>query len=133
MNVRVAIGAVTDFSETACVAVADGAAVAIRVGDDVNVFPNRCLHQDSPLEGGWVRNGVLSCPLHFWRYRVHDGGHIGTDRALERYPVTIIDDEVFVELPDPEQPRSLREQLLERARTYDRNEAFEQRTTGPIP
>ena len=129
----VPVGPAADVSETTCTAVADGTAIVIRVGDEIRAFRNRCLHQDSPLEGGWVRNGVLSCPLHFWRYRVNDGSHIGTDGSLEQFAITVVDGEAFVELPDPEPPMSLREQLLERARTYDRNDAFEQRTTGTIP
>jgi nitrite reductase/ring-hydroxylating ferredoxin subunit len=119
------------MSEQTCVAVGDGTAVVVRVGDTVKAFRNRCLHQDSPLADGWVRDGVLSCPLHFWRYRVSDGTNIGTAVALDEFDVRIIDGEAFVEVPDPQPARTLREQLLDRARTYDRDAAWQTRMENP--
>ncbi len=124
-------GRVGDMSEQTCVAVGDGTAVVVRVGDTVKAFRNRCLHQDSPLADGWVRDGVLSCPLHFWRYRVSDGTNIGTAVALDEFDVRIIDGEAFVEVPDPQPARTLREQLLDRARTYDRDAAWQTRMENP--
>lgn len=123
-----------------CVSIGDGSAVVVRTADGVVAFANRCLHQDSPLGGGWVRDDVLSCPLHFWRYRVDDGSLIGggVDDVLERFPVSIADGEVCVDVPDPPPRTSLREQLLARARTYDRAGAYARRvaeppTTAPDP
>lgn len=122
---RVSIGPLARVPADECAAVGDGVAVVVRVGDEVCAYRNRCAHQDSPLAGGIVRDGVLSCPLHFWRYRAATGELIGTRRRLESFPVTVVDGEVFVDLPDAPPPRSLRDQLLDRARTYDRDAAFE--------
>lgn len=121
---RVGVGPVASVSDATCVAVGDGRAIVVRVGGELRAYENRCLHQDSRLEGAWVRDGVVSCPLHFWRYRVDDGTHLGGRGALTRYPVEIIDGEAFVVLPDPDPPRSLRDELLARARTYDRDQAW---------
>lgn len=121
---RVPLGPVASVPDDACVAVADGRAVVLRIGDTVCAYRNQCLHQDSPLAGGIVRNGVLSCPLHFWRYHADTGRLVGTRRDLERYEVEVVDGEAFAELPDPPPPRSLREQLLERARGYDREAVY---------
>jgi nitrite reductase/ring-hydroxylating ferredoxin subunit len=123
--VLVDAGPVDDLPSDRCVPVGDGRAVVVRTAGEVVAFPNRCLHQASPLDGGWVRDGVLSCPLHFWRYRL-DGSLIGGgdgDR-LERLPVTVVDGAVQVEVPDPPAATSLRERLLARARDYDRAEAY---------
>jgi nitrite reductase/ring-hydroxylating ferredoxin subunit len=122
--VRFSIGPVASVPDDACVEVADGTAVVLRVGDEVRAYRNRCAHQDSPLAGGIVRNGVLSCPLHFWRYHADTGQLIGTRRCLDRFPVNVVDGMAFVELPDAPAPRSLREQLLDRARIYDRDAAW---------
>lgn len=124
---RLPAGSVDAIPDDECVAVGDGRAVVVRVGERVCAYRNRCVHQDSPLAGGWVRDGVLSCPLHFWRYRVDDGTHIGSSERLESFPVEIEDGEAFVVVPDDPPPRSLREQLLDRARTYDRDAEFERR------
>lgn len=122
---RVELGPVAEIAEDRCQAVGDGSAVVFRVGDDIRVFSSRCLHQDSSLDGGWIRDGVLSCPLHFWRYDIADGGHIGTSApvGLEQYPVTIVDGHGFVELPEPEPPRSFREQQLAHAAEWNARRA----------
>ena len=121
---RVAIGPVAAVPDDACVAIGNGVAVAVRVGDEVCAYRNRCLHQDAPLAGGIVRRGVLSCPLHFWRYRARTGELVGARQSLERFPVEVEGGMAYVLLPDAPPPLSLREQLLRRARAYDRDEQF---------
>ena len=93
-------------------------------------YRNRCLHQDSPLDGGWVRDGILTCPLHFWRYRADDGTVVGGDDSLEAYPVDVVDGHAFLTLPPRPERRSIRDELLARARGYDRTVEFERRATG---
>ena len=124
---RISLGPVEAVSDRTCVAVGDGRAVVLRRGDRVVAFRNRCLHQDSPLDGGWIRDGVLTCPLHFWRYRADDGSVIGGAGSLESYPVDVVDGEAFVTLPPEPERRSIREELLARARDYDRTVEFERR------
>jgi len=128
--VRVPIGPVTAVPTDRCVAIGEGVAVVLRVGDEVCAYRNRCAHQDSPLAGGIVRDGVLSCPLHFWRYHAATGQLVGSRRALDRFPVEVVDGEAYALLPDPPPPTSLREQLLERARGYDRDAAWRADTTA---
>jgi nitrite reductase/ring-hydroxylating ferredoxin subunit len=130
---RVPVGAVHSVSDTECVVIGDGRAVVVRVGDELRAFENRCLHQESPIAGAPVRNGVLSCPLHFWRYHVADGTLIGSQRSLQRFPIDVVDGEGFVLLPDPPADRPLREQLLARARAYDRNAAYEAERAAADP
>lgn len=122
---RVRVGPIGDVPDTECVAIADGRAVVVRVGDELRAFENRCVHQESPIAGGIVRNGVLSCPLHFWRYHVDDGTLIGSSRSLQRFPIEVVRGEAFVLLPDPEPDVPLRRRLLARAQQYDRDRAWE--------
>lgn len=119
-------GPIDELPLDECRAIGDGRAVVVRTDRGVVAFPNRCLHQDSPLVGGWVRAGVLTCPLHFWRYRVDDGSLVGggVGDRLECLPVTIVEGEVRVDVPGDAPASSLREQLLARARTYDRSTEF---------
>ena len=124
---RVPIGPVGDLPDDGCVAIADARAVVVRVGDEVRAYRNRCLHQDSPLAGGWVRDGVLSCPLHFWRYDVATGRVRGGTSCLERFDVEYEHGEAVVVVPDEPPRRSLRDELLDRARGYDRDAAFRAR------
>lgn len=115
---RVDVGSVEDLPNDRCVVIADGAAIVIRVDGEVVAFRNECLHQASPLAGGLVKGGVLTCPLHFWRYDLPAGTQVGTGQRLESYPVVVDGGSVCVELPDPEPPRSVREMLLEHAEEW---------------
>ena len=115
------MGPLDDVPPDRCVAVADGAVVVVRVGDHVSAFRNRCLHKDSPLADGRVWDGALTCPMHFWRYRLPDGAHTGGRGALPRYVTEVADGQVYVELPDPGPPQSMRERLLAHARDWERD------------
>jgi nitrite reductase/ring-hydroxylating ferredoxin subunit len=129
--VRVALGPVDSVPDDVCIEVGGGWAIALRVGGEVHAYRNRCLHQDSALAGGIVRDGVLSCPLHFWRYHASDGQLVGATRCLERFPVEVVEGQAFVTLPDAPPPKSLRQQLLERAAEYDREDAWRAETGQP--
>ena len=121
---RVRVGPVAWVPTDSCVAVGDGQAVVVKVGDRVHAFRNQCIHQEASLHGGRVRNGVLSCPFHFWRYHVETGQLVGSQKSLERFPVDVVDGEAWVLVPDQPVAMPLRERLLERAREYDREAAY---------
>lgn len=111
-------GPLENIPRDRCIAVADGAAVVARVSDEVVAFENRCLHKNSALAGAVVRDGVLTCPMHFWRYQLPAGRHVGTGAPLPCYPTALIDGEVWVDVPAPEPPMSMRERLLQHARGW---------------
>lgn len=127
---RIPLGPVAEIPTDRCVAAADDRVVAVRVGDEVCAYRNRCLHQEAPLAGGWVRGGVLSCPLHFWRYDAATGRHRGGEGRLDRFDVVVEGDEAFVIVPPEPAPTSLRERLLARAADYDRDAAYRAETAA---
>jgi hypothetical protein len=49
---------------------------------------------------------------------------IGSSRSLQRFPIDVVDGDAFVLLPDPEPDLPLRQRLLARASTYDRDRAY---------
>lgn len=113
---EVSIGPLADLPTDRCVAVADGRAVAVRWGDEAVVLPNRCVHRDLPLADGWVSDGVLSCPQHFWRFELATGNVVGTDAGLDRLTARAVDGEVLVDLPPPRRPLTPAEILRANAR-----------------
>lgn len=79
---------------------------------------DRCPHRDLRLSGGLVRDGLLTCPGHFWRFSLDDGRR--TDLPTEQvslYP-TETDDQgwVWALVPVPAERVSIRQWLLEQAR-----------------
>jgi nitrite reductase (NADH) small subunit len=108
-----------------CLAVGpSGEALLVDVDGEVVAYRNRCLHVGRSLAGGVVRDGVLTCPHHLWRYRVDDGrcvagGAAATGQGLAPLPVTTRGVEVEVTLPATAS-LGLRDRLLDHARTWDR-------------
>ncbi len=100
----------------------DGRAVAVfELDGELHALAGRCLHRGGPLADGFVRDGVVTCPLHWWRYDIRTGALVGDPTIrLERYPIEIVDGDVLVHLPPvPPRPASIRERLLTLARATD--------------
>jgi nitrite reductase (NADH) small subunit len=120
---QIRAGHIDDVPEAGCVAAAGGRVLLVRHRGGIVAFDNHCLHTGGQLDGATVRGGVLMCARHFWRYRVDDGRLIsGGLGCLPRYPVHIDDDgAIHVDLPEPPHG-TLREQLLDHARTWNRGD-----------
>lgn len=66
-----------------------------------------CPHAGAPLAGGYVENGIVTCPWHAWRFRLADGAWADNPRIkIGCYRVVVEGDSVNVELPDPPAPKS---------------------------
>jgi nitrite reductase/ring-hydroxylating ferredoxin subunit len=106
------IGASGQDRDRVCVARRpDGAFVALL---------DRCPHRDVQLSRGVVKDGVLTCPGHFWRFDLDTGER--TDLPEQRatlYPTRVTDGWVEAFLPPAAPRRSMREWLLAQARAAD--------------
>jgi nitrite reductase (NADH) small subunit/3-phenylpropionate/trans-cinnamate dioxygenase ferredoxin subunit len=59
-----------------------------------------CPHMGASLAAGFVENGTVTCPWHFWRFRLEDGKWADNPRlGIGCYPVRVVGDEVQIELP----------------------------------
>ena len=78
----------------------------ILVGNAAGSFfavQNRCTHQDSPLEGGRIRNGLIACPLHGVMFDVRTGcgrGQMGRV-PLRPFALRVEDGRIEVSLAAP--------------------------------
>ncbi|MEQ8357175.1 MAG: Rieske (2Fe-2S) protein [Kiloniellaceae bacterium] len=85
-----------------------GKRIAVFAGDGgVYACNNRCPHEGYPLMEGKLtpdpkgRDCILTCNWHNWKFDLAGGETlVGGDR-LRRYPVEIIDGEVWVDVSDP--------------------------------
>jgi nitrite reductase (NADH) small subunit/3-phenylpropionate/trans-cinnamate dioxygenase ferredoxin subunit len=58
-----------------------------------------CPHMGASLGGGWVEEGVVTCPWHGWRFRLADGIWADNPRGklgVGCFPVRVEGDEVQV-------------------------------------
>lgn len=83
---------------------ADGREIVLcRVEGEICALAGICTHEDLPLEGGTVEDGVLTCPWHGAQYDVRTGRVLALPaiRPVEVYPVRVDDEgRVHVELGD---------------------------------
>lgn len=58
--------------------IVDGREVLVtRQGGVLHAIDDRCPHQGGMLHAGTVSDGVVTCPLHKWSFRLSDGGAAG--------------------------------------------------------
>jgi nitrite reductase (NADH) small subunit len=81
----------------------DGKEVAVfRTPEGFQAIDDFCPHMGASLSGGWVENGVVTCPWHAWRFRLADGAWADNPRIkIGCYAVRVRGDDVEVEVPPP--------------------------------
>ena len=68
------------------------------VGEEFFAINDRCPHAGASLAGGPVENGIVTCPWHYWQFRLDDGTWVENPRVKTRsYDITIIADEIYLE------------------------------------
>jgi apoptosis-inducing factor 3 len=89
-----------------CVEVAREKILLVRDGDAVRAYSAICPHAGAPLEEGAICHGRIVCPWHKGAFRVSDGALCEPPAldGLERYPVRVQDDEIFVGAEAERQP-----------------------------
>jgi nitrite reductase (NADH) small subunit/3-phenylpropionate/trans-cinnamate dioxygenase ferredoxin subunit len=59
-----------------------------------------CPHMGASLGSGFVENGTVTCPWHFWRFQLSDGKWADNPRlGISCYPVRVVGEEVQVQIP----------------------------------
>lgn len=99
-------GTVDEIRKRGCTVVTGGGhAIAVFAKDDTfAAVDNRCPHMGFPLDRGTVKNGILTCHWHHARFDLASGGTFDPFADdVRSFPVTIIDDAVYVDPNPPEQ------------------------------
>jgi nitrite reductase (NADH) small subunit/3-phenylpropionate/trans-cinnamate dioxygenase ferredoxin subunit len=69
-------------------------------GGKVTALDDVCPHMGASLSGGYLENGIVTCPWHAWRFRLADGAWADNPRLkIGCYPVRVVDGEVQVQVP----------------------------------
>ncbi len=73
--------------------------IVTRVGGELVACPGVCPHEDVALADGDLEGATITCPGHGYKFDLHTG-RCRHDPGLElrRYPITIVGDEVWVDL-----------------------------------
>lgn len=102
MEFRVARKSAVSSTEARAFTVDGREIVLCDVDGEIYALDGICTHEDLPLEGGEIDDGVLECPWHGAMYDVSTGAvrALPSTRPLRTYPVRVEDGEVYVELLD---------------------------------
>jgi nitrite reductase (NADH) small subunit len=58
-----------------------------------------CPHMGASLGGGYVENGIVTCPWHAWRFRLADGAWADNPRLkIGCYPVRLADGVIQIQI-----------------------------------
>jgi 3-phenylpropionate/trans-cinnamate dioxygenase ferredoxin component len=104
-----------------CAPAGDGEVAVFNLDGELVAVEARCLHKGGALAEGHVSDGVVTCPLHWWRYDLRTGERLGApDLRLASYPVRVLDGRVEVLMPNTDRPSSAwRDRLLAAARQWE--------------
>lgn len=60
-----------------------------------------CPHQGASLALGGIYKDAVTCPLHAWRFSLHDGKWVDNPKvSVETYATRVVDGEVQVSVPE---------------------------------
>lgn len=66
-----------------------------------------CPHMGASLAGGYLEDGVVSCPWHAWRFKTCDGTWCdNTKISIDSFAVRVQGDEIQVCVPNKEKEAS---------------------------
>lgn len=87
------------------------------VSGDLVVTDGACPHKGGPLADGLVRDGVVTCPWHWYSYELATGRcRTAAGYSLRRYPVVMVDGRPHAALPAAAPARSWSQILRSHAR-----------------
>jgi len=70
-------------------------------GEQYLAIDDTCPHMGASLSGGYLENGIVTCPWHAWRFRLADGAWADNPRIkIGCYPVRVQGDEIQIEVKD---------------------------------
>ncbi len=75
--------------------------------DEIRAIDNRCPHEGYPLHPGAVKEGVLTCEWHNWKFRLQDGACILGGEDVHAYPVLVANGGIWLDLREPERANLL--------------------------
>ncbi|MFN8620395.1 MAG: non-heme iron oxygenase ferredoxin subunit [Chloroflexota bacterium] len=79
----------------------DGTNIVLVNQDGIHALQGTCSHEYFELDRGFLTGDAITCPLHFSRFDLATGEALDppAELPLARYPVTIEDGRIVLELP----------------------------------
>jgi nitrite reductase/ring-hydroxylating ferredoxin subunit len=107
MSEFVTVAKVGDIAEgTGAAFAVNGRMVAVfNDGEKYSAIDDFCPHMGASLAGGYLAEGIVTCPWHAWRFCVHDGKWCDNPKVkVDNFEVRIQEDEIQVLVPPKAAP-----------------------------
>jgi sulfite reductase (ferredoxin) len=72
----------------------------------IYAIDNHCTHRDGPVGAGELKEGVITCPWHGWRFNVTTGYCLEGGANLRCYPVYVEGNDVLVDVTPTDESNS---------------------------
>ncbi len=70
-------------------------------GGKFSAIDDFCPHMGASLAGGYLENGIVTCPWHAWRFGTNDGRWCDNPKVkIDAFEVRVEGDEVQVRVPE---------------------------------
>jgi 3-phenylpropionate/trans-cinnamate dioxygenase ferredoxin subunit len=74
----------------------------VRVGGEVFGLSNRCPHAGCTFEGGILRDYIVMCPCHGWKFDIRTGEYTENKQTiLQTYRCKVEGGKIFIEIKKP--------------------------------
>ena len=71
-------------------------------GETYSAIDDLCPHMGASLGTGPLRDGVVTCPWHAWRFRLSDGAWCDNPKLrVDVFAVRVVGDTIEVRVPPP--------------------------------
>ena len=71
----------------------------VRKGNQIFAVSNRCPHEGCTFEGGILRDYLVMCPCHGWKFDIRNGKYEENEAiTIETYRCIIENGKVYVEI-----------------------------------
>ena len=104
---RLAVAKAADLEEgTMPMVEGDGALILLVRQEGLFALQGTCSHEYFELDKGFLTDGSVTCALHLSRFELTDGESLDppAELPLVTYPVSEVEGEIVLELPESEIP-----------------------------
>ncbi|MBI3803379.1 MAG: Rieske 2Fe-2S domain-containing protein [Nitrospirae bacterium] len=104
----------------------EGKEIALfRLDGKVYAIDNLCLHEGGPLGHGPVKDGIVTCPWHLWRFDVRTGAMVeAPSMRVDCFAVKLEGDEVYLDVSSLTSPLRRNQTILRRLAAGETAEAL---------
>ena len=113
-------------SEKGKIVLAEGREISLFKSEGrVYAIDNLCLHEGGPLGHGPVKEGVVTCPWHLWKFDIRTGAMVeAPSMKVDCFDVKVEGDDVFIDVSALTAPLRRNQTLLRRIAAGETMEAL---------